>query len=78
MKVYLVRHGETESDKQKSERILTDRGVQQMKKCARELDQLINPHQTIILSTASVRTLQSSIILSQKLKVPINKKPFND
>lgn len=73
MKIYIVRHGETDSNKhrksagQRVDDFLNANGVEQIKKLAEEIETDFD----VIFSSTMKRTKQSAKIIAEKIGVPI-------
>lgn len=68
--IILVRHGETEKNKNNPNRKLTKKGVQQMKETANKVNLLVKNSNSIILCSSTKRAIESAKILSKILEVP--------
>lgn len=71
--IILIRHGEPERDKSNPERKLTPMGQKQIKRAGERILSLVKNRKCIILTTPTVRTIQSAEIISKILKVPYQK-----
>lgn len=69
-KVILIRHGESEKDKSKPDRNLTDDGRAQIKKTSRAMASVVRGRRAEIIATTTPRAIQSAEILSRELRVP--------
>ncbi len=69
-KIILIRHGESEKDKNKPLRGITPRGKYQMEKTAKNIHSLVRSKSCEIISTKTIRTKQSAEILSGVIQVP--------
>lgn len=72
-KIILIRHGESERDKTNPDRKITPRGIRQIQKAAYDIIPVVNGKKCEIISTATVRTVQSAKIISEKLGIPYSK-----
>lgn len=69
--IILIRHGESEKDKNNPKRGLTSNGISQIKNTAKKLVSLIENKSCLIITTKTKRTRRSAAILSKILKIKV-------
>jgi len=67
--IILIRHGESETNKENSHRHLTMAGKQQVTIQAEKLNKLIRLSKSVIVTTDTNRTKETANILAKKLKI---------
>lgn len=75
--IILIRHGESEKDKNNPLRQLTENGKKQIANAGAVLKNLMDTPDAEIISTTAPRAVQSAQILAQKLGVPFKKRFAN-
>lgn len=71
-KIILVRHGETQKNKNNPDRVLTQNGFDQIRECARQIRKIIHEDSCVIFSAKNLRSVQSALILSEEIGVHIS------